>query len=139
MRTNYVLLAAVLLSLCMWGAAQFVTVSFDHPYWPTAAYRPDGPKVWHRDVGCWFDRGGVRLQRVVNDSGGFVDPRPKIVMVRAPKTNDPALCLPGASAGYGWYTLFLPYWLLALLPAAWLAWRLYRVRLNTRGFEVATA
>ena len=138
MKTNCVLLAAVLLIFAMWGAAQFVTVHLDHPYWPNAKYPPGGPKVWHRDIAASFYRGGIYLRRIVVDpgKGDFIDGNTRLVTVKSPGKNDPPFNGPHLYTSNGWYTIFLPFWLLALLPALWFAWRVYRARPDARGLPV---
>ncbi|HEX4796070.1 MAG TPA: hypothetical protein VH370_19940 [Humisphaera sp.] len=130
MRTNYLLLAAVLLILGVWGAAQFGSVDAQY-YWGETP-GPPWEKDYNRGVRVECERDSIEVEilacklpmppeypHLYLNVVGWRIFRPRLVKMP------------------GWLAITLPYWLLALPPAAWLAWRLYRARTAPGGFPVA--
>lgn len=133
MKTNLVLLAAVLLILSTWGAAQFVAVDAQY-YWRESPGHPW--KEYKRGVRTNVLRGYIEVQTMADDNLLYAG---EYRLVGLNLAAGPRFIGPRLWRMPSYVLVILPYWLLALPPALWLALRLYRARPNTRGFAVATS
>ncbi|HEX4796069.1 MAG TPA: hypothetical protein VH370_19935 [Humisphaera sp.] len=145
MKTNRLLLACLFLILCTWGAAQFVNFDSLRAY----SYDP-ALEGYHCYVWFWIDRCGLGMTRGVASKNRWVYKSENIKqhthVGRAPGYNKEGPILPyihfDVDLQLRWF--FIPFWLMALAPAAalmwprWMRWRRAR-KAKGRGFAVVNA